>query len=240
VIIRILSLLIIALPSLGQGDSLLLQQATSASVVLYTQTIKGQTLLYSGPQYRSGPILDGQHPFFGADDWTFGSVTYNGYRFDNVPLLYDIAFDVLVTENYYTAHETALVKEKVEAFEINGRQFIRIDRHQYEGSLPTPGFYEMVYDGTTTVLARHTKFENSRIESKAIVIDYKEKVKYFILRGTRFFPVKTKRSILNVLADEKQALRQYIRQHNLFPRVDRRGFLLQVAAHYDTLTATNE
>ncbi len=235
--IRILALTFMVFEGFSQiQDTAFVSEARKQSIAQYKETIKGQTFLYSGSEYKSSPTKDDQHPFFIYDDWVFGSVLYHGHRYSNIPLLYDIMTDALVTENYYNAQEIVLVREKVEAFTLGTLEFKKLREDDYNGSIPSTGYYEVIYDGPTQVIAKHLKVQENRIESQRVIIEYNDVDRYYVLKHGRFFPVRGKRSLLKVLGDQKPALRQFTRKHGLFFRNDRPGFLKKVASHYDTLT----
>jgi hypothetical protein len=228
--------LLVLLPSTlafsqAKPDTLFIGEAKKNLASLYQETIQGQAKLYNGSEYLKPEQTNETHPFFLSDDWVFGSVEYDGETFENVPLLYDITSDKVVTEHFYTSNEMELVIDKLTAFSIPNHLFQKIA----DPSLPQSGFYDVLYNGPTRTLARRQKKIQETIVSNKIEIDFEEKTRYFILKNNIYYAVKTKASILKVLEDQKSALRQYINKNSLNVRRDRETALSKISEYYDTL-----
>lgn len=232
--IRLLVLLLAATHAFSQKlDTAFLSAAKAQAATHYKEIMSGRTLLFSGTEYLPGPAIRDRHPFFGANEWYAGSVTYHNYRYDGIPLRYDIAIDGLVTENRQ-GQLIVLTREFVNEFSIGAHAFRSYspDKH----TLPVSGYYEVLYDGQTTVVARHNKSPENRIESGRVVIDYRERTDYFLRKEGRFFLITNKSSLLRILSDRKGELKQFIRKNRLyFNRRNRETFIERVAAQYDTL-----
>lgn len=233
--IRLLFFLLAATNSFSQKlDTAFLSEAKAHAVTHYEGVVNEKTFLFSGIAYVHGPAIGDQHPFFGNNAWSTGTVTYHDYKYDGIFLRYDIVTDALVIQNYQ-GQLLALTREFVDEFRMGMRAF------RFYGSdkqaLPAAGYYEVLYDGCTTVLARHTKSPDNRIESGRVVIEYRERTEYFLHKEGRFFPVTSKKTMLGILSDRKNELKQFIRKNRLyFSRKTRQTFIERVAAHYDTLS----
>lgn len=214
------------------ADTLFVRDAVKNTIGFYTTSIQGQTSLYNGSQYREPNRSDNdQHPFFENDDWVTGTVTYDGQYYEDVPLLYDITSDKVVTENYYNADQIVLVWEKLDAFTIGADAFEKLSHK----TLPRAGFYHVLYNGETKVVARRQKVIREKITGQSIEIEFDPRYRYFIFKNGAYFTVKSKASMLKVLEDEKPALRQFINKNKLRFKFMREEALRRVAAYYDTL-----
>src|SRR5436190_959037 len=84
-------------PSPAQGtqaDTLFVAAAQESAREEYTLEMEGQSNIFSGTEYGEHLNLrDGQHPFFLVDDWSDGSVFYDGEFYKKVSLMYDILKD---------------------------------------------------------------------------------------------------------------------------------------------------
>jgi hypothetical protein len=217
-------------------DTTFVEAAVKNVTRLYTHSIKGQTILYNGSEYREPEQTDEEHPFFESNDWVYGSVTYFGEKFDNVPLLYDICTQKVVTENYYNAQEVALVYEKLSQFSLSSHTFIKIRNESVKNSLPASGFYELLYNGPSAVIAKRQKILNEKIiPPSTIEIYYDERNRYFLFRNGSYFQVRNKGSVLKILEDEKRALRQFISRNKISFGRDPGPALQQIAREYDNL-----
>jgi hypothetical protein len=216
-------------------DSIFLADAKKNTIKDYERAIQGQAKLYNGSEYVKPEQTGDSHPFYISDDWSFGFVNYDEERFENVPLLYDITSDKLVTENYYNASEMELVYDKLTGFSIANHIFEKIINQQVNNSLPQSGFYEVLYNGTTKTIARHQKKSQETIVSNEIEIDFEKKDHYFIYKSGSYYPVKSKGSVLKLLADEKSALKQFLNKNSINFKLDRENALARLAEYYDTL-----
>ena len=228
-------ILVVVIAHAQKADTAFLKASVGNMVSLYSSSIGGQTILYTGSEYGTPQTRDDQHPFFLSDDWIFGTVSYRGQDYENVPLLYDIRADQLVTENYYNAEEIVLVSEKLGEFTIDVHRFIRIQNEDVGYSLPATGFYQVLYDGPSRTLARHQKTLTEDIESHAVKIGYDEKTRYFIFRGGGYVIIRSRRALLNAFHDQKAALKQFLKKNKLYFRKDPANTLTKVVPYYDTL-----
>lgn len=213
------------------SDTSFLQAAVKNNIKLYKNAMQGQTALYNGSQYKQPRQTGEPHPFFESEDWVYGKVSYDKQKYDSVPLLYDITSDKVITENYYNGTEMVLVHEKLNQFEISGHNFIKLN-HQ---SLPKNGFYELIYDGPSKVIARQQKIIREKIVSQAIDIDFDPKTRYFIYKNGSYFSVNGKASALKIFGDEKVALKQFINKNKIRFKSSMATALKEIAKQYDTL-----
>jgi len=226
-----LIILSVVLCSLGQApDTTFSEVAIANTWKLYTQGMKGQLPLYNGSRYHDYQPLQDEHPYFLNDDWQEGSVLYNGNRYAAVALLYNIFTDEVILENYNGGSMTLLIAERVQSFSLGDRTFIRLDNE-----LVKTGFYEILYDGDIKVYAKRIKEFSETISSAEIVRTFNEKVKYFILRDGRYYPVKSKGSVFDLFKDHKKELARYMRDTNLSFKKNREHTLVKLTEYYTGL-----
>jgi hypothetical protein len=232
--------LVISFSSIAQSviqDTAFVVVAKKNSIALYEHALKTQKLYYNGSAYVEPDRTSDAHPFYLSDDWLNGSIVFDGNSFDNVPLLFDITTEQIITENP-SATPISLVKEKLSSFIIDGRQFDKIHNEAVKNSLPRSGFYHILYNGKTKVVALHDKQTQERIEGRDLIIYFEERNRYYVWRKDRYHQVGGKGSILKLLHDQKNALRTFIRANKLDFKHNREDALSKVAEYYDTLTTT--
>lgn len=126
-----------------------------------------------------------------------------------------------------------LNSDRVLAFDYNGHQFINLkqitDSVEMKG-----GFYEVLYGGKTTILAKHVKKYFESVREIQLTQGFKEDTQLYLFNKGRYFKVATKGSILNLLTDKKKELKAFIRQNNLFAN-ERNESAARVAQYYDSL-----
>jgi hypothetical protein len=216
-------------------DSTFFNQAVATSIRIYEQSLNRQSLLYNGSEYVEAESTDDTHPFLESSDWVEGTLKYDGQRFENAPLLYDIYSGKIVTE-LHNGTSVALIPEKVKAFWIHTRHFIRAgdSKVSAENGL-RPGFYQVIYPGKTMVLAHHKKEIVEKIESTTIHKTFREKEDYYILVQGTFLSANSKQAVLNILSDKKSELKKFINQQKLKFKLNRKQLLSSVCAQYDQL-----
>ena len=237
-ILSIFFLLILSASAFSQtgNDTTFSKAALQNSIAVYGKHISEQTNLYNGYQYvRPNQTNDEEHPYFETDDWVFGSVEYDGEIFKNIPLLYDIRSDKVITEHYLNGNEMELIPEKLSGFTMAKHSFKKIKNEEVSNSLPQTGYYEILYDGVTRAIVLQKKTSLKTISSNEVQILYEKRIKYYILKNGKFFQVRSKGSLLKLLSDEKKALKQFLTTHKLRFRGNAESVIAQTAEFYDTL-----
>ncbi len=166
------------------------------------------------------------------DDWTDGSVVYWNELYENVPLLYDIQNDLIVTE-HNRGNPIKLVTEQVQSFTILGHTFVRLIRD--DNNKISDGFYDQLYHGALKVYAKHSKAYREKLETQRVIPLFDENTRYYLVKDGTFNVVKTKGSVLQVLNDRKQDVKNFIRKNRINFRDDRENAIVRVAEFYDTL-----
>jgi hypothetical protein len=221
------------------ADTAFASVAARNTIKVYEKYIEGQELIYSGSLYKELLRTNESHPYFLTAEWTFESVRFEGEKFDNVPLLYDIIADLLITESV-TGNTQALPRDRVDNFSIQGHFFERVENKDFQNSLPRSGFFEVLYNGKTKVLCLRQKQLQEKADNNKIEMDFYEKWKYFVLRDGRYFQVKSKSSIIKLLADRKAELRSFVKRNNHLLTKNPDVALPAITREYDSLTANKK
>lgn len=129
-------------------------------------TIRNNSLLYSGIEYTRGLILFGESPFFMSNEPARGSIKYHGNWYEVSELQYDCRNDVLVTKNLSGDFPVELIKEKVDEFNIADHHFDKLKIQTRRGE-----FYEKVYKGKYTLYTQwQKKIMSNRVDEKRYVL----------------------------------------------------------------------
>jgi hypothetical protein len=210
-----------ALAQTGVSDTAFVEQSITFAQKVHAQKTKMQSPLYNGSQHAVYNPIEEEHPYFLSYDWLDGSVEYSGEYFDT---------DKVITEHFSGAY-VELITTKVSAFTINGHRFRRFEDTDDTRRSITEGFYEVLYDGQTKILKRHTKLFLQIIKSSEIVNSFTEKTRYFVVKGGAFYPIRSRSGLIRILSDKKQELRRIGRNTQ-----DNDKMFVQLATHYDTIT----
>lgn len=213
-------------------DTAFLAASKNNIVSLYAASIQQQSRLYNGTDYVMYQSRDEEHPFFGIDDWAFGSITYWGELYENVPVIYDLSTDHVITE-HNRGNPIKLIPDKVDGFVINDHTFQRL-RNNGTNKI-ADGFYERLYDGVSKVYAKHQKVYREDITAREVVPRFEESTRFFILKNGVLTQVKNKGSVLDTFEDHKQDIKSFIKKNRIRFNDDRSRAIVRVAEYYDTL-----
>ena len=218
-------------------DSVLLQRAKQNAVLQY-QLLEGvQSRLYNGKLYRDYtiPLTEG-HPYFSGDQFENGTVSYDGMVYANVPLLFNIVTDEVITPHYNKVHWISLRNDKISSFSFGGHYFIRVVQDS-AGSDITTGIYEQLYAGKSSALKKKWKYVTEAITNNQLKRSVKTVERRYLWHDGSWQRVTSLRSVLKVLNGHNAAIRQHLRSANIKYKRKPDQALARVAAFYDQLTA---
>ena len=205
------------------------QQATDV-IEYYIEHIEGQSELFSGPRYElMAPANKGSYYFGDHAYCTPATVYFNSTRYNNVPILYDVYHDQMIT---YTG-ENFMVLDPTKAHDVN-----LLDHHFKYLEQPglAAGYYDVLYNGKTQLLVKMRKVINEEIVSqREVQTIIAEKDQLYLKKGDAFFPVSGKSTVLSILSDKKKEIKQYLHDQKLDFNQDKTGAIVAIAAYYDQL-----
>jgi len=142
------------------------------------------------------------------------SVVFDGFFYNDIPLLYDLVIDQLVTIHPERKVEIYLEKHLVDWFSIQRDQFVRIGDVQSELA---PGFYQLVYQGENYICyAKHSKEVRRYASGTILEHRFFETVTYYLRIGDDpFRVVKSQKELLSLADDHRRAIRRALRANGL-------------------------
>ncbi len=206
------------------------------ALALYDSATTESQHLYNGPQYFVYDSRSEEHQFYLSEAWVPGTVLYDGQLFKSVPMLYDIVKDEVVIKYVKSFGNVALQSEKVHSFSLADHSFIRLMADTPEAGGLRTGFYDVLYQGTSRLLARRAKERLQQITDTKIVIEFPEKDAFYIFKNGQYNSVHSRSSVLMLLEDQKRPLKKHLREQRLSFRENREAAITALAAHYDQLT----
>lgn len=231
----LLFLLLLCRQANAQPAAVLPEQAITpdTAALLYRTSIGGYKNLYAGIEYiGSYPGTTG-HPFFEWDTLQQGVVYYNGIRYPDVGVKYDLVSEQLLLlgkQNLFIA----LIPQKIDFFSIKNHLFVHVKPDSTTQRLPDAGFYEVLYGGPTTVLAKRKKKieRSSRVEDPFI---FKQFNTYFVKSSGVYYPVESEKDLLELFGSEAESLKKQLRENGLRFKKDREQSIIKAVAYYDQL-----
>jgi hypothetical protein len=212
-------------------DTSFLALSRKKSIELYTRATQNQSKLYNGSDYIIYQPKDEEHPYFEVDDWTYGSIVYDGDLYENVALMYDINIDKVITE-HNRGNSIKLLDEKIQRFSILNHTFVRLNGD--DSTKISAGFYDQLYGGASKVIAKHVKTYQESLDQGEIIPRFEESTQYYIIKNDVYFPVKSKGSVLKVFDDRKQEIKDFVKKNRISFKANREEAIARMAEFYDT------
>lgn len=170
-------------------------------------------------------------------DFVKGTVTYDGYTFKNVPILFDLVEDKVVSLLYNGYSKYSFLSERLSNFTINGRTFVYIPLGKPEdGGAKKAGFFEVPYEGKIKVLIKRTKSIKELLEIQGITKQFSEGVEYFIMRDHQLYKVNGESAFIRLFENHKEELKKYLKSNKLKFRQDPVKTLVSLASYYEQLS----
>lgn len=180
----------------------------------YTQLIRYFPDLHSGGQYfPSSRGVEG-HPYFQTKNLEKNLLVIGNVAFEDVPLQYDIADDVLISVTPAKGQKTILNHKKIGRFELEGHTFIRIE-NDLDYFFHKNGFYRVVQEGTVSLYCKHRKeiTKNTNSTEKARIYD--ERKRYLIHLNGNYHYVRRKKEAFELLGLKKGEVKPQLKKERL-------------------------
>lgn len=202
------TILLVSLSTFAAGqpiqDTTFLRVSVLKAEKAYHDALSKQHNIYNGRGYKAYTPTADEHPYFLTDDWVLGTIVYESDYYAEVPLLYDLASEKVISENPANGAKMELVYNKIDRFEIREHIFI----HLYNNSAFAPdmseGFYEILYDGKLKLYAQRKKNFQTRTKGTIMYPDFEEKNKYFLFNGNSFARVTGNKSIIKAIGSKEK------------------------------------
>lgn len=204
--------------------------------LFFNASIKEQSRLFKGPlvqPYNSD--VKGSANFQDLTSFTTGSVNYEGFQFDSIPLIYNIHLDKVITttDNGYSY---SLHTDRVKDFNLNGHTFKYLSVIDSTKSVIRAGFYDLLHNGKFKIYAKRTKSMQFTLEDRRVKYFFVPRTLYYIERDQEYTPVNSEKSFLNYFSDKKPILKKKLREQRIKFRKTPEEAMLFLASYYESLT----
>jgi hypothetical protein len=172
--------------------------------------------------------------FFLGNIFFKGSVTFDGRKFDNLDLKYDIYNDDLILS--IESYPVIMVnKEMVDSFSlVVGKRIIHIINAGSDTSNVVRGYVNVLYNGPSSLYAKYTKKIQPLGDDGKYDLFVEEHLVY-LRKGTEMVRVDGKRKLFNLLDDKKKEVREYLKSNRLKVRQKDPGTFIPLLEYYDSL-----
>lgn len=221
-----------------------LRDASIKNVInLFNKEIAGNSHLFNAPEHRGYMRPAIGHPYFLSEEFKIGSLYYDGILYENIPLMYDLTKDNLVSVQfvkdssllYRSIFKMDLTHDRTGAFSMPGHDFIKIESDTNTSSMK-PGFYELLYNGNPKVLVRRSKVLVEEIKDRDLIRRYDSSNVYYILKEGVYYNIKNKNAVLDLFKDKRKEISASISKNRWKFRKQRETLITEAARYYDQLT----
>lgn len=238
----VISFVIMGNHALGQtmvNDTSVQQIALNHIKDSYETAIGQQSRLYNGPEYYLySPVIKGSANFLDKDDFVLGSITYDGFFYKNVPMMYDLNRNLLVALLYNKFSKYILLNERVQSFDLLNHHFIHIKSDSLNVNAGiNDGFYDQVYTGRLEVLIKRSKsIQNTSGTNTLETYFTAPSLDFYLKKDNGYYSISGQKALLIVLKDRKKELLQYIKTNKIKFKKTPEAAMIAIATRYDELS----
>ena len=192
--------------------------------------------LYTGSEYLGNGHQAKGSPFFLTDSSLPGSVEYQGQRYDNLDMQYDLLSGAILIKDYTHNYNIELPKDKVARFSIAHHEFWYLIPDRSSPSNMEAAYYERLYydrqnpAGPALFARREKKIViPSSVDEQAF---YQLVNSWYLLIGGQFYQVESKNRLLDILKDKKDLVKKIIREQHLNFKKEFERALIKTVEYY--------
>lgn len=203
----------------------------------FNSRLSPQIRLYNGPSYLGyeGKLVG--NPYLGDKiEFVKGEVDYDGFTFSDIPLMYDMAQERLVSIVSEGYAEFSLITDKVASFKLQNKHFVNLKLKNDRGETEHLGFYEQTYSGTVQVLVKLKKQVKEIVDTYGARKEFPLRTEYFVLTNDgKLYKMNRESSFMRLFPANKSELKRYAKQNNLKFKKDPVLTLNKLSKFYDSL-----
>ncbi|MFI5153306.1 MAG: hypothetical protein ACHQET_08245 [Chitinophagales bacterium] len=229
--------LVLSLACMGQSylsDSAFYRQAVDHAVGLYVNSLGENSHLYNGSEYIFSSHGIKGFPFFFSDQPLIGSIVYDGTEYQNVRFSYDMVQDRIYITDRGMGFNIQLISEKISAFSVEGHQFMHIYPDSSSGLSFGPGFYDLLYQGKTAVVAKRKKQVDEGFKAEDS-LKYNPYNFYFVRKNKLYEKVENKNNLIDLFPDQKDIIKKFYRKNKRLFKKNLEEATIRTCEYYDQL-----
>lgn len=165
-------------------------------------TLQHISLLFNGSEYIKPFNPSRGTPMFPTEN-NKGDVNYYGNWYRNLDLQYDLEDDIVVTRDAQGLLKLKLVKEKLEAFTIDGHSFVKLKLLSSRGE-----FYEQLHKGKRNLMLQWEK--KMELDAQEIPI-YVLRKTLFVMQGEKVIPILRSDDLMAIAPEHYKEVKKTLR-----------------------------
>jgi hypothetical protein len=227
------------------ADSSQLYASLATVINFHNSVLKENIHLYNGWQDPGYNHLAIGQPYFMADSIQVGNIYYDDTYYPDVSMLYNLVNDNVIIVQYAVARDSTnseyktslrmdLVKNKIQSFSLPGHEFVRLNADSNAIGMP-PGFYERMYNGKTKLFVKRVKLYVEEVRGNELERRFDPITTYYIQKNGKYYPIRSKKALLDLLKDKKSELNSFIRSNKKRFKKNKELMIFETTQHYDQL-----
>lgn len=220
-------------------DTALKTPAALAALSVYQNVMSTQYALYDGLEYTfPSPNITGSPFYMESKDWHKGWVTFEGIKYDGVPMRYDVFKNQLVIVHYNGISTLYLINDKVSDFSFEGNNFLNFKAGQTATMNLTPGYYRALYTGRSKIMGKYKAEFQSMAPAigSTIIGEFRPIKRYYALVGNTYIEFKNAKNLFGIFKSKSKELRQYVKTNQIDLNDDPERAMVSIATEYDRIT----
>jgi len=217
-------------------DSLFVSKVSGNLTDYYSSSLSTNALIYNGKMFQDYfPFEPGNHVFFLANEFTPGTVIYDGFLYKKVDLKYDLVADQLIMQHPSFGMGIILNPKYVSSFTLSNHTFLRIPDNP--ANIKNQGqYYDALYQGQVSLVVKRIKKISEVVGQDRVKRTVSAQNKYYLYKDSVYTQVTNKKTLLKVLGNNLSKSQQFIRANKLNFRKDKENSMLSLVKFYDSIS----
>lgn len=197
---------------------------TTYDSIVGKENLKITNGLFHFNNYRINKNLD---IYYSSDKYLNGSIIYLEQPYYNLSLKYDAYNDELIYRSAGKSEKTGiiLIKNNVESFQINGFNFVNLDRFTSKENDFIKGYYEeKIKNETLSFYIKHYKSKREVFINKNVFTEFSDEMDFIIQIDNSFKKVSSKNSVISLFPDKKKIINDYFKNNSELKKRDTSTF----------------
>ena len=219
----------------SMSDSAFYQKALSNTRSVYFKNIGANSSIYNGTAYDHYWNRVTGHPFFNTEQFLPGIINYDGTVYEDLPFVYDMLQDVVVTKTFTKNADIRLETGRVRFFWIGTHYFVRLVKDSSNTSIPVNGFYEQLYAGNFRVFLKYEKKIKQSINASDNTTSFIEYKRYYVEKNKTLHLIESEGDLLLLCNDQKREIRKFLNRRDISFKKDPSKAIVQTVMYYEQL-----
>lgn len=196
------------------------------------------TGLYNGTEFTD-PFLntDGSYRYFNGFDYTKGNVDYNGQRYVNVSLKYDLLEDNLLvrSDDNLSIFNVKMIPDFIGEFTLYNHHFVRLPETNL--NIHGSGYFETAYLGNDLSLyIKHTKKKKDKALNSGIQYQFTQ-INFYVLKSNgKYNLVSSSKDIEKILPEKKELIRIFSKTYKTLYKSNTDSYMTKLVKYLDGAT----